>query len=1049
MPKWTEKALNNTLADAHQLMRLNLAEVDPADQNQRVELGSLRTWLDIGFTQTIYVDPQANYGAPDGSIARPYNSLQAAIDAITDASPSKRYLVLVMAGSLTETITMKNCVSVKGVDRTAVKITGNITLSTAIQYCSLSQLGITGNVTINNTGTNAASLELDSLSISGTLDITGRGAGSDAIIIDKCDIITAFNVKGLSTYIFNTVVRGAISILNNGSIANTQGYLTYINFFNTPMLGSVSIESDTSTEKVYVSALGGILSPGTLTLTCNASDVYTVFDSVNYPRGTVTIASGNPTIAKWDEAKYIKADPTECLVGTTVQEQLTELAELICPLPSPSIIPVPSISPSPSPEASPSPSPEVSPSPSPVASISPSPSAQPIQAFDPAYTIFVGKPGSTGVDANTISEGLAQAVALSPASNKPVAVIVYAGEYTEPPLIIPDYVTLTTAGGLGSVVIVAQDVDDIIVTIGSDSEINGFLIQGASGSGGSPIPFSPSGLETAVGILAQNEANTLIRSCIITDCETGIIADDVTGLIVTDVIFNNSPIRPMTDGIIFRNSSIAILQACAFIGTPASKFNDAVFVEDSNLTMASTTIQFAAHGLRIDGVSSVLPSTTLFNYCDVALRLNGTLTLKGNACTITNGTIDIEILSANVEGYFVGTAALTKVTGLDIAPDFFMSIMQSTEGDEGIKLVGELGVGTKERPSESCFGEGDSSVVGEKVFRNTNLEVGTWSDVTDEAVSPSGSTFALFPGTGTGNCFYVGVPDYEFGGIKLESINPAMVLGAGEIICEYWNGAAWVEVNVMETDAGSPYAQRANNILVTATSIHIRFGEMPSWAQKALNGTTAYWFRIRIVTAITSGPTAERCKYHVNRTEINSDGVIEYFGAARQQRQIPLRTMFDLLGYSASQIGVNYAVNTNLSVNNNARGNNARDGSGSIFRIPEGLDTSLPIEFRIKWAPDTAVAGNVEHEVYLGRLFDGLTLDGTNVEDVVRVIAAVAIATQDDIYTDEFEFDIPEALTTDAYIWSHVRDATGGNPDDTLGGAIYIVHATLTGYFWR
>jgi len=1068
MPKWTEKALDNTLADDHQIMRLDLNEVLPEDQNKRATLAALKSYLDIGFTQTKYVDPQATYTSPDGSIARPYNSLQSAIAAITDATPSKRYLVIVMAGSIAESVTLKNCVSVKGADRTSVKITGDLTLSTDIQYCSISHLDIVGNLTINNTGTNAASLQLSHLNISGTLDITGRGAGSDSIIINQCKATTAFNIKGLEAYLYGTIINGNVAIDNNGTVANTQGYLTDINLYTTVLLGNVDIESTVATEKVYVAGFGGVLSPGTLTLTCNTTDVYTVFDSGNYPRGTITIASGNPTIEKWDEAQYIKAAPVDCLIGTTVQEQLNELASLVCPLPSPSIEPIPSpspspspspeASPSPSPEASPSPSPEASPSPSPVASPSPSPSPEaspspsltPGGVFDPANTIFVGLPGSIGVDANTIEQGLALAALLSPTFDNPVAVIVYAGEYTEGELVVPDYVTLTTAGGLGSVVIVADDVENVMITLGSDTEINGFLIQGANNTFGSPLPSDihiPSPLDYSTGILIKHEANALIRSCIITDCEFGIVVKDTTGVIIKDVIFNSSPVRPITEGIIVKDGTIGIMQACAFIGTPISKFEHAVFVQDSNWTMASNSVQFAVHGLHAAGNTSVLPSTTLFNYCDVGLELDGTTSCLADACTITNCSTDISILNSNVIGHFVGTAELNHVD-LGGADGFFLSIMDSTQGDEGIKIVGELSVGTKERPSESVFGEGDSSIVGMHILTNTNLEAGTWNDITDELSSPSGSRANLFAATGSGNALYIGVDDYQFAGIKIESILSAFSSNGG-LDTEYWTGT-WTDLNVMETDANAPYNQRADNILRTNTTTQIRFNIRPGWIKKTLNGINAYWFRIVIVISPSTGnPSAERIKYHTNRTEVNKDGVVEYFGNARIQRQIPLSFLFDLSGYTSTDTNVDYNNDLNLFLVNNVRGKNARDGAGSIVRLPEGLDTSLPITFNLYWAPDTAGAGNVEHELYIGRLAPGTLLNGANLGQVNRKIQAVAVATQDTVYEQAFDFNIPDAIPTEALIWSYVRDSSGGNPDDTLGGAIYLVNMILTGYFWR
>jgi hypothetical protein len=479
-----------------------------------------------------------------------------------------------------------------------------------------------------------------------------------------------------------------------------------------------------------------------------------------------------------------------------------------------------------------------------------------------------------------------------------------------------------------------------------------------------------------------------------------------------------------------------------------STLQTAIKCDGSTLSFGDCAVKGAqVRGLEILGASQVFFASCTIDDCVIGMDLSDTTRLSASGCRI-NGTYTTGIITndSTVVGYFTGIFDPNRIS-IDNAPKFITSAASLDVGDEGFKTIGEFHVGTPTRPSESCFGKGDSSVVGEHVFTNDNLAVGTWTDRTAAATSPDGSTFPLFDGTAAGNCLYIGAA-MTFPGVKLEDISPAMNIGTGSIAVEYWDGA-WQTLEVLEVNANPPYEARANTILEATGNIQIRFGDTTGWVTSSLNGQSAYWMRIRIVTAITTVPVSERSKYHVDRTEINGDGFLEFYGAARPIRLFTLGYLFDIVGATSGNVSLLVGPVTSPIAQNNNRANGAADASGQSFRIPVGLDTSLPITYRIRYAPNNDFAGNVEHEIYLARVREGAILDGTTTEQVTRRIVAVPLNSDNLVLQEEFDFIISDALPGDTYVISHYRDGRAGNLDDTYNGNIYLVASTLTGTFWR
>ena len=570
------------------------------------------------------------------------------------------------------------------------------------------------------------------------------------------------------------------------------------------------------------------------------------------------------------------------------------------------------------------------------------------------------------------------------------------------------------------------------------------MLFGADGVGGA-------GIEAVAG-----KTNFILKDLLIINCETGVrVTGDGTPLSTQGTLLNISlskaPTQVMDTGILIAAGALAVVAGVVLSGVPSAAVVSTGFdVNGAVAQVASLSLNYCTTGLRVRGASQYTHTGFQGRSCTTGVELDGAGTdAKMNSSILDGCTNDISVLNSGVTGFYNGAADIRKID-LDAADKFFLNILQFEAGDEANKIVAEFHVGTPVRPSESCFGEGDSDVIGMKVFSNTNGTSGTWLDNTIAASSVEGSTFSPFPGAGAENCFYIGNTLRMFKGIKLEDITPALVLGTGSIVFEYWNGSAWTEAPVMETDADPPYDQRAKNVFQSTGNIQIRFGLVPGWVKNTLNGVEAYWCRFRIATAVTSVITSERCKCHVQRTEINRDGFVVYFGDAEQTRPIPLSQLGSLTGFSASSSIIDTNPNTKLQRLYTRRDNNKKDGSGSDFQMPRGLDTSKPITFHIIFGVTSPDTGDVENELYLTRLRGqgGDVLDGTLFTRGDSDIQTVG-GTDDKTYESEHSFVIDEGLPEDIYYWAQVRDAPHGNPDDTFQDSTNLVGWALPGTVGR
>jgi len=394
--------------------------------------------------------------------------------------------------------------------------------------------------------------------------------------------------------------------------------------------------------------------------------------------------------------------------------------------------------------------------------------------------------------------------------------------------------------------------------------------------------------------------------------------------------------------------------------------------------------------------------------------------------------------------------------------------------DKGLIFTEQISVGSPDAPKESVLGEGDSYGVGKEdttpdgtpkvgsawhcdTANTTNMVITSATDVTSELSSDSESTTGLFGGATAGKYILVG-SDYKFGGVKAK-IDTAGTIEPDNVIGEYLQASnTWVTASFMATDSNYPYTQFGNTLSASSSkSEQWRFGFNPlslpvTWAKVNLtiNGVVynKYWARFRVTSNITLDAVMQQIKLHTNRFEVNSDGSTEYFGKSRYAKDIEIEKHTNTTKNPANE-NITIASGITELRTDNELNNGASDGFILSGKIPEGMDTSIPVQLEVEWYPKGSGSGDVEIQLETVGATLGFVYDGSAVANAST--PSVTTVSNDDevLHRSVFLVDNSKGLPGDKIYGSVFRNATSGNANDTFDGNIVITGYRVIGYFWR
>lgn len=207
-------------------------------------------------SQVLFVSKSGNDVSGTGGQHKPFASIAAALAAITDASPTKRYLIKVLAGAYTEgDLALKANVFICGDQKEAVRITASsFALASDFSGSADNRSGMSkvilaaGNANFDWSAVTSAAgkLYFSEVSFSGTVTMYGHNNAIAQAQFDSCIFFGALTISGINVGVFNNNIcygninlnqhpnGGMATILaaTGGHVGGTVTLTTTVNDFN-------------------------------------------------------------------------------------------------------------------------------------------------------------------------------------------------------------------------------------------------------------------------------------------------------------------------------------------------------------------------------------------------------------------------------------------------------------------------------------------------------------------------------------------------------------------------------------------------------------------------------------------------------------------------------------------------------------------------------------------------------------------------------------------------------------------------------------------------
>ena len=213
-------------------------------------LSRIETLEGFAVAQTIYVSKNGNDTTGTGGQHKPFLTLTKAFSMITDATPSKRYVVRVAAGAYTEaSVALPSNVFVIGEQKETVRITGAVSMGAWTQDNSGSDdrsgfsmvtLLSAANFNWQTAKSRAGKLYMNEVVFASTLNLYGYDNAIAQAQFDSCVIFGAVTISGINVGVFSNNVCYSNVTLNqhpNGGMASilaaSGGYCSGTVRFNT------------------------------------------------------------------------------------------------------------------------------------------------------------------------------------------------------------------------------------------------------------------------------------------------------------------------------------------------------------------------------------------------------------------------------------------------------------------------------------------------------------------------------------------------------------------------------------------------------------------------------------------------------------------------------------------------------------------------------------------------------------------------------------------------------------------------------------------------
>lgn len=190
----------------------------------REQIGS-----DTYLARTRYVSLTGSDSTGNGSLNKPYATISAALNTITDASPTNRYVIRVAPGQYSEasTVSLKANVYIVGDHYQAVRYNASFQLDNTTfapnndNRAGMSQMmisGFTGN--FNAALSNQGKVYFEDVTFISSVTVTSYVNGNQ-FFLDGCQVFGAFTLDGMNSRIVNTQFESTFT-MNQATSANTS-----------------------------------------------------------------------------------------------------------------------------------------------------------------------------------------------------------------------------------------------------------------------------------------------------------------------------------------------------------------------------------------------------------------------------------------------------------------------------------------------------------------------------------------------------------------------------------------------------------------------------------------------------------------------------------------------------------------------------------------------------------------------------------------------------------------------------------------------------------
>jgi hypothetical protein len=281
---------------------------------------------DVTASQIRFVNRAGNDTTGDGTYLKPFLTIQKANDSITDATNAKRSVIVAAPGFYSETVTLKDNVSLFGYGF-------DLTQILAVNYTAAA--GATGRTNITGISIFGALTTDTSLAASTGINVTVNGSNLGSWAFNGGTTVTNNNILGGASRIGNVTNNGGIFLMNGASIFGNlllagAGANTYAEIWGGFIQGNVTATGlsqlyiDNTT--IYGSAIG---------VASGANKPTFYYDVGSYPEAGLT-PSQWATIVPASDATMLGYTPTTpgnwLTQPTTPQQALDTLAARMVPV---------------------------------------------------------------------------------------------------------------------------------------------------------------------------------------------------------------------------------------------------------------------------------------------------------------------------------------------------------------------------------------------------------------------------------------------------------------------------------------------------------------------------------------------------------------------------------------------------------------------------------------------------------------------------------------------------------------------------------------------